>query len=392
MLRGRRFRVLGVCVCACVCVVCVVLAVVWWSGGGSELHHHHRYQDVLESTNVSKFLESPRILTLQPLKTQEACSSGGGGVEVLVVVPSSPHNLAARSAVREGWGAYLPHSWALVFYVGAVDRPSVQERLIRESQTHRDIAQDPSFPDSYATLTLKTLALLAWTQQSCPSAKFVLKADDDVFLNVPRLHVLTKCLYSAMIEVYKKVHGDCGGRELVSHYIDARTKGYESYVIGGYLYRNVKTDRSGASKWQLSRSVYAKDTLPNYVSGTAYVLSANIIPHLLEAAKHTPIIHLEDVYLTGLVATEQLKLRLTNIEGFERFRPRFEGPCVYQDLLTAHGFTPGELRAATHSTLGLGNGVCDGVLTKAAIRLNKVLTAIFPKLLCPVLVMWMLVR
>lgn len=304
-------------------------------------------------------------------------------MEVLVVVPSSPHNLAARSAVREGWGAYLPRSWELVFYVGAVDRASVQERLIRESQTHRDITQDPSYPDSYATLTLKTLALLSWANQACSNARFVLKADDDVFLNIPHLYALTKCLDEAMREVYKapRGQGKCdGARELVSHYIDAKTHSYESYVIGGYLYRGVKTDRSSTSKWQLPVASYAKDTLPNYLSGTAYLLSTNIIPHLLEAAKHTPVIHLEDVYLTGLVATERLKLRLTNIEGFERFRPRFEGPCVYEGLLTAHGFTPGELRAATHSTLGLPKGACDGVLTRAAVRVNRVLTAVFPRL------------
>ena len=210
-----------------------------------------------------------------------------------------------------------------------------------------------------------------------------MKADDDVFLNVPRLHTLTKCLDTAMKEVYKRVGGDgvCGdAREMVSHYIDAKTRSYESYFMGGYLYRGVKTDRSSSSKWQLSTLLYAEDTLPNYLSGTAYLLSGNIIPHLLEAAKHTPLIPLEDVYLTGLVATQRLKLRLTNIDGFERFRPRFEGPCVYEGLLTAHGFTPGELRAATHSTLGLAKGACGGVLTKAAVKVNRVITAVFPKL------------
>lgn len=80
------------------------------------------------------FFHSPRQLILEPRKALEACDGGddegkseaSGGVEVLVIVPSSPSNLAARSAVRESWGAYLPPNWALVFYVGAVERASVQ--------------------------------------------------------------------------------------------------------------------------------------------------------------------------------------------------------------------------------------------------------------------------
>lgn len=87
--------------------------------------------------NFFPLFPSPRQLILEPRRALEACGGGGGddggkstssdgGVEVLVVVPSSPNNLAARSAVRESWGAYLPTNWALVFYVGAVNRASVQ--------------------------------------------------------------------------------------------------------------------------------------------------------------------------------------------------------------------------------------------------------------------------
>ncbi|KAG0711711.1 Beta-1,3-galactosyltransferase 5 [Chionoecetes opilio] len=165
----------------------------------------------------------------------------------------------------------------------------------------------------------------------------------------------------------------------VSHYVDATSHKYESYVLGGYLYKGIKPDRSDSSKWQLSKAAYPSDELPNYLSGTAYLLSANIVTHLLNAARHTPLIRLEDVYLTGLVARE-LKLRATHIDGFERFRPRFEGPCVYRNLLTAHGFAPGELRLAAQGSVGVGEGACDGVLTRLGLAVNGVVTALFPRL------------
>lgn len=169
-------------------------------------------------------------------------------------------------------------------------------------------------------------------------------------------------------------------RGLVSHYVDAMSHSYESYVLAGYLYRGIKADRSDTSKWQLPEESYPNDILPPYLSGTAYLLSTNVVPHLLDTARNTPIIRLEDVYLTGLVASDRLKLRLSHVEGFERFRPRWEGPCVYQSLLTAHGFTPEELRVTTHTTLDLPEGSCDGLLTRAGLAINNFLTSLFPRL------------
>ena len=43
-------------------------------------------------------------------------------------------------------------------------------------------------------LTLKTLAGFRWAQTFCPSAQHVLKVDDDMFVQVPRLLALAKGL------------------------------------------------------------------------------------------------------------------------------------------------------------------------------------------------------
>ena len=189
-----------------------------------------------------------------------------------------------------------------------------------------------------------------------------------------------------MRNVYKgdprgKGDGECVGvRSHVSHYVDVVTHGYESYVLGGYLYQGIKPDRSVKSKWQLTKAFYPNDVLPPYLSGTAYLATGNIVPHLLEGARHTPVIPLEDVYITGLVASERLKLRLRHLAGFERFRPRFEAPCAYQSLLTAHGFTAGQLRVATQATFDLPKGACGGLLTRAGVALNGFITTLFPRL------------
>lgn len=45
--------------------------------------------------------------------------------------------------------------------------------------------------------------------------------------------------------------------------------------------------------------MYSGNTYPNYLSGTAYVMSIDVAQRLYNVSLTTPIFHLEDVYLTG---------------------------------------------------------------------------------------------
>ncbi|NXF86474.1 B3GT5 galactosyltransferase, partial [Eubucco bourcierii] len=58
--------------------------------------------------------------------------------------------------------------------------------LAEESAAHRDLLQQ-DFLDTYNNLTLKTLMGLEWLSRHCPDAAYVMKADTDVFLNLPYL-------------------------------------------------------------------------------------------------------------------------------------------------------------------------------------------------------------
>lgn len=44
-----------------------------------------------------------------------------------------------------------------------------------------------SFVDSYDNLTLKTMASLEWIDNYCNQSEYILKTDDDMFINVPNL-------------------------------------------------------------------------------------------------------------------------------------------------------------------------------------------------------------
>ena len=56
-----------------------------------------------------------------------------------------------------------------------------------EAREHSDIIQF-NFIDAYHNLTLKSISILRWVSHKCPHLKYVLKADDDIILNVKLLN------------------------------------------------------------------------------------------------------------------------------------------------------------------------------------------------------------
>lgn len=59
-------------------------------------------------------------------------------------------------------------------------------QIAEESRTYGDIIQE-DFVDSYLNLTLKSVMALKWADQYCSDLRYFMKADDDIFINVPRL-------------------------------------------------------------------------------------------------------------------------------------------------------------------------------------------------------------
>lgn len=53
--------------------------------------------------------------------------------------------------------------------------------------------------------------------------------------------------------------------------------------------------------------MYSGRVYPNYLSGTGYVMSADVVTRLYKAALKTPLLHLEDVYITGIFILTNIK-------------------------------------------------------------------------------------
>lgn len=127
------------------------------------------------------------------IANEGVCRVPGAAPFLLILVCSALENLNQRNAIRESWGGLRQARGRRVqtlFLLGepnSADPQAVsQKKLEEESSAHGDILQ-ATFLDTYRNLTLKTLSGLNWADKHCPTAQYILKTDDDVFVNVPEL-------------------------------------------------------------------------------------------------------------------------------------------------------------------------------------------------------------
>jgi hypothetical protein len=68
----------------------------------------------------------------------------------------------------------------------AAVNPNTQKLIELENSKFGDILQG-NFIDAYRNLTYKHTMVFKWFLESCASAEYLLKTDDDVFINTPFL-------------------------------------------------------------------------------------------------------------------------------------------------------------------------------------------------------------
>ncbi|XP_046735329.1 beta-1,3-galactosyltransferase 1-like [Diprion similis] len=266
---------------------------------------------------------------------------------LIIVVCSSISNQKARDAIRDTWAnkTNLENYNATVevaFLVGESSNDTLNENIENESLQYKDIIQE-KFLDTYNNLTIKSIMMLKWVTSNCGQAQYLMKTDDDMFVNVP---VLIKLL-------------------------QARPKANGALI--GSLICHAKPITDPKNKWFMPKYMYAERTYPNYLSGTGYVMSLDVASKLYATALDTQLIYLEDVYLTGICA-KRAKLQPTNHPGFS-FVARKLNPCVFRDVITAHRVSASNLYAmwkrVNNSTLKCVAPTASSASVKKQPRLSK---------------------
>ncbi|VDH91588.1 Hypothetical predicted protein [Mytilus galloprovincialis] len=113
----------------------------------------------------------------------------GKDVFLLVFVHSSAKKFLERQQIRLTYGSisdYENEHIEYIFVLGQSPKPEIQQKIKDESGEYMDIVLG-NFVDSYRNLTYKHVFSLFWVNNFCSNAKFVVKADDDVIINIPLL-------------------------------------------------------------------------------------------------------------------------------------------------------------------------------------------------------------
>ena len=134
--------------------------------------------------------------------------------------------------------------------------------------------------DSYKNLLMKVLSGLLWSINNL-NPRFILKADDDVYVRVPYL--------ISWLEKY----------------------GSDQFYGGSVIPHGKRLKKS---KNRVLKDCFAEDFYPPYCSGAFYVVSSNILPSLFESVRKWTAFPVEDAYL-GILAREN-GIKPVSITGF----------------------------------------------------------------------------
>ncbi|XP_052720248.1 beta-1,3-galactosyltransferase 1-like [Crassostrea angulata] len=220
----------------------------------------HRYQYVLNNANICGTRNRTR------------------SIRIIIIIFTKHENFRQREALRQTW--------------------------LRAAKRNTDTIRN---------LTLKTVTALKWASDYCGHAEFLMKTDDDVFVN-------TEALLATL----------------------SQHKSQLRESVGGYCWSKEKPNRQRGSKWYISYKMYPKKYLPGFCSGTGYVTSIRVAKKLYDVSKNVPLLPLEDVYI-GL-CLRALRMSVTTIKGFNVEKVPLG--CIYHsnDLITSHQLDPSNLK------------------------------------------------
>ncbi|XP_076439802.1 beta-1,3-galactosyltransferase 5-like [Babylonia areolata] len=232
----------------------------------------------------------------------------------IIVVTSSPDHFQHRRAIRNTWcrdtAPSIDSAWQCFFLVGHTHDADTNEKLSSESVMFRDIVRG-SYVDSYRNLTHKVLHGLTWVSRNC-EVPFVLKTDDDCFVNVALF------------------------RHFLLHQNTRTTNLYAGNMLTNENRR--KVIRNPNEKWSVSEEAYLPEYYPVYASGSGYALSFDVVTKLVEQSKYKKSIPNEDAYI-GIVINS-LRIPPTYSGRFSLSSSGLR-VCNFLYIFLAHGVDPG---------------------------------------------------
>ena len=239
------------------------------------------------------------------------CQNVTSNRSVFIAVISAPYNFDRRHMIRETWLNHLkvvkPDSLmglsGFAFILGLTENNMTQNKIDDENKTFGDIIQI-EMSDFYRNLSLKVVGLLNWLFRNCPSVDFVMKVDDDVYVNVRNLAHFVQSFHPSNQSIFGTSAApfipNRGNFKLITR----------KYAFGithciDTLWSNTLID----GRWAITFEEWPWSQYPPYFMGPAVLMPQSTILPLLAASQSTPMMPFDDLYLTGM-CTEKAGIKL----------------------------------------------------------------------------------
>lgn len=228
----------------------------------------------------------PRIL----INNEQKCSKKNDSILIVCLIHSHKNNYLRRKAMRDTWLTmdeiqlsqltnltffkYQRIQIEHVFLIGSDDKNGTFLTIKSESHLLKDIIVIDTV-DNYKNLIYKHLTVVNWVLKYCSKATFVMKIDDDVFVNI-------KSLSKHLVEKFS---------------IEPKSSKFIYCNINEMAYPM----RKNASKWYVDADTYPFTLYPKYCEGFAYITNVATMELMHEQSKIIPRFWIDDVYFTGLL-------------------------------------------------------------------------------------------
>ena len=225
---------------------------------------------------------------------------------LIILVSSAPGNFERRNNIRKTWARDNELKWPrwkTFFLLGQTQMKNVSHLLLKEDKAFGDLVRG-EYVEHYWNQTYKIQMGFEWAIKYCEFS-FLLKADDDVFVDTARV---------------------------ISFLSEPATPRREFYT--GHVMRKVEASRN-TGKWYVSKAEYTERYYPDYCSGFAFILSYDVIALFVELFDFLPVFKIDDAYVGMLAA--QTGIRVVHQRGFEPW-PAKDTLCVpLAHTLARHG-------------------------------------------------------
>lgn len=205
-------------------------------------------------------------------------------IPFVILITSAPKNADRRNAVRETWLRDASrYNVRYFFTLASVEDNNTMDAVKQEDEEYHDIIQMKHL-DTYHNLTMKVLLSLKWADTYCSHSQFVMKTDDDMYIDL-----------SLFMNYF--------ARPLIS-------RDYDEKAVFGFLASKYPVIRKNNTlrPWFVPERVYKrpapfKDKYPTFTSGVMYIFTGSALHDIVvQAEKLLPALYVEDVFLTGFVA------------------------------------------------------------------------------------------